>query len=128
MVACEIIPKLAAMCVVNTARWRPTIRAVEGDGSTGLADLYPQGFDRIFLSAVVAGPGFDEALLLARLKEGGILLYPEALGELIKTKKGPGGLERQTWGMVGFVPLKGKNSKKPIHPARSRVAAMAISY
>jgi protein-L-isoaspartate(D-aspartate) O-methyltransferase len=35
IVACEILPELAAICRGNTRRWRDALEVVEGDGSYG---------------------------------------------------------------------------------------------
>lgn len=105
----EIVPELVAMAEKNAARLGRggNIRFISGDGSVGLPSEAP--FDRIYLTAGV-GRKFREQVLLDQLKPGGILLYPEAFGQMHFVKKTPRGAERQDLGGVGFVYLRGENS------------------
>jgi len=104
----EIVPELATLAERNLSRFEfdADIKLVCGDGSEGAPG---QDFDRIYLTAGV-GRYFNEHGLLRQLAPGGILLYPEAHGQLYLLKKTPGGVEKQETGMVGFVFLKGRNS------------------
>jgi protein-L-isoaspartate(D-aspartate) O-methyltransferase len=80
IVACEIVPGLARRCRASLAVRAPSVTVIEADGSRGLADLEPDG----------------------------ILLYPEARGDLRSvTKLAAGGWERSIWHGVSFVPLVG---------------------
>jgi protein-L-isoaspartate(D-aspartate) O-methyltransferase len=108
ILACEILPELASMCRSNTARWRDVIEVRQADGSTALDER--EGFDRIILSAGVHLPRFKEDPLLDALKDDGVLLYPETMGQLTRVRKTPEGLVRDSWGGVVFVPLKGENA------------------
>ena len=139
VIACEALPSLAAAMRANLERWRDGLREraeagrraadwaapieiVVADGSLGFPARAP--FDRILLSAGVnrsargtgragrepAGRGFSERPLLAQLADGGILLYPETLGELLRVRKRGAALERDAWTGVAFVPLRGKNA------------------
>lgn len=107
VIAAEIIPGLASLAKANGAGW-PNLEVRLTDGSSGLADAGP--FDRIFLSAGVHSETFREAPLLNCLAPGGILLYPEAFGRLWRVRQSVGGLSRENWGEVVFVPLKGQNA------------------
>lgn len=107
--ACEILPGLAAALAERFAG-RRDIGVVAGDGSLGLPELPP--WDRIFLSAGVRR-GFDPERLVERLAPGGILLYPETLGALVRVTldpRAPGGRRVDSWEGVRFVPLRGANS------------------
>jgi len=107
--ACEILPSLAAALTERFAS-RADIEVAEGDGSLGLPDRPP--WDRVFLSAGVKR-GFDPEPLVGRLAPGGILLYPEAFGALVRVRldpRAPGGRRVEYWEGVRFVPLKGANS------------------
>jgi protein-L-isoaspartate(D-aspartate) O-methyltransferase len=120
LVAAEIVPELAliarencavALASANLAGIAP-VSVLAMDGSTGLPD-YPR-FDRILLSAGVSRGRFQEEILLNRLTETGILIYPEAHGRIFRvrkreTKRGTE-LQRESWGGVSFVRLRGRNS------------------
>jgi protein-L-isoaspartate O-methyltransferase len=113
----------------NLERWKARLREgaeaglaaeieiVVADGSLGFPSRAP--FDRILLSAGVRGGvradppgkrGFSERPLLDQLADGGILLYPETLGELRRIRKRGAALERAAWAGVAFVPLRGRNA------------------
>jgi protein-L-isoaspartate(D-aspartate) O-methyltransferase len=88
------------------------IRIIVRDGSAGFPEAAP--FDRILVSAGVQpgriGVGFREETLLAQLNVGGILIYPETLGSLHRTRKSGSSLIRDEWEGVAFVPLRGRNA------------------
>jgi protein-L-isoaspartate(D-aspartate) O-methyltransferase len=81
------------------------VEPVLADGSHG----YPQAapYDAILLSAGVRLPFAAEADLLAQLSIGGVLLYPEERGSLHRLRKLGGGIERDEYPGVAFVPLVG---------------------
>jgi len=105
----EIVPELAEAAERTIAQLGrgANICFISGDGSAGLPGEAP--FDRIYFTAGT-GAQFREQVLLDQLKHGGILLYPEAYGQMHFLKKTPAGIERRTLGGVGFVHLKGENS------------------
>ncbi|MFC1474471.1 protein-L-isoaspartate O-methyltransferase [bacterium] len=105
----EILPELTAdaEAILEKLGRGKNIRFIVGDGSVGLPDEAP--FHRIYLTAGV-GRKFNEDVLLGQLKPGGILLYPEAYGQMHFVKKTKRGPESQILGSVGFVHLKGDNS------------------
>jgi protein-L-isoaspartate(D-aspartate) O-methyltransferase len=118
VIAAEILPELAAMaranCVVAMgglsgarAGRAAEVEVLCVDASAGLSERAP--FDRLFLSAGVSRPRFREELLLGQLAEGGILLYPEARGNLYRITRIGGRLVRDSWSGVAFVRLMGKN-------------------
>ncbi len=78
---------------------------VYGDGSRGLPEHAP--FDRIYFTAGVDPKRFDSQVFHEQLQPGGILLFPEVIGRLIKMYKNGAGVleERQHFGKVHFVPL-----------------------
>jgi len=117
--AAEILPELAAMARANCAAalggaalgGRGGASALEvlcADASEGLPVLAL--FDRIFLSAGVSRPAFREEPLLELMSEGGILLYPEARGNMYRITRSASGLKRDSWPGVAFVRLRGRNS------------------
>ena len=106
--AVEILKALAFLCRANCAPFGERVEVVEGDGSDGLPGQEP--FDRILVSAGVRLRGFREELLVARLSEGGVLVYPEAYGKLHRAERRGRTLIRTAWGFVAFVPLVGRNS------------------
>ena len=106
--ASEIIPELADMMRMNLAAYMENISIITGDGSAGFPEYVP--YDRIFISAGVAGNTFDPSILLTQIKDGGILLYPENFGNLYKLKKNRDKIITETFYGVSFVPLKGINS------------------
>jgi protein-L-isoaspartate(D-aspartate) O-methyltransferase len=83
------------------------VEVLEADGSEGFPGRSP--FDRILLSAGVSLTSFREGALLSQLAEGGILIYPEARGQLHRVLRKGGRLARKSWSGVSFVQLKGKN-------------------
>ncbi len=113
VIAAEILPDLAAMaaanCTVALSR-RPDARVevLCADASAGLPELAP--FDRIFFSAGVSRSSFKEGLVTAQLAECGVLLYPEARGNLYRITRQGGGWKRESWRGVAFVPLLGRNA------------------
>ncbi len=122
----ESVPQLFALANGNNrAHCGGRICIVQGDGSVGLLQYAP--FNRIYLAAGVESSkdvllgetppgkagGFDPQVLGNQLKPGGILLFPEASGRMIRYKRdetgeliGPQVLAER----VTFVPLTGKNS------------------
>jgi protein-L-isoaspartate(D-aspartate) O-methyltransferase len=115
VLALEIIPQLAAAARVNCsiALSKPSlslVRPVEVLAEDGSAGLPGRLFDRIFLSAGISLTGFDEKILLRNLSDGGILLYPEARGRIFRVRKRGSSPQRESWGGVSFVRLRGKNS------------------
>jgi len=105
----EIIGELTELARKNIGNLEhiDNIKFITGDGSIGLPGEAP--FDRIYLTAGV-GRYFKESILLAQLRQNGILLYPEAHGAMFYVKNTPGEPERQSMGGVGFVFLRGKNA------------------
>jgi protein-L-isoaspartate(D-aspartate) O-methyltransferase len=113
VVAAEILPELAAMARANcaVALWKGRAAEVEvlaADASAGLPDRAP--FDRVFLSAGVSRPSFKEDVLVGQLADRGILLYPEARGNIYRITRHAGGIRRESWSGVAFVRLRGKNA------------------
>lgn len=108
LITVEIIGELqeTARKNIEAAGGAENIRFLRGDGSAGLASEAP--FDRIYFTAG-AGKKFSEKPLLAQLKPDGILLYPEAHGQMFLVRKTPVGIERAALGGVGFVFLRGEN-------------------
>ena len=83
-------------------------RILPGDGSAGFPEWAP--FDRIFLSAGVAGSGFHTEALLDQFADHGFLLFPEVLGSLFRLTKESTGVREESYYGVSFVPLVGKNA------------------
>jgi len=116
--AAEIVPELARAGRANCAAYRvpgrpafsllDVVAFIGGDGSAGFPELAP--FDRILLSAGVASSRFRESILVDQLEEGGILVYPQERGRLFRVRREGGGIVRESWGGVAFVPLRGTNS------------------
>ncbi len=106
--AVEIRGELAELARRNLGDGYPNLTVLTGDGSAGLPAEAP--FDRIFLSAGVAGTGFDERILLDQLAGDGILLFPETRGSVFKIRKVEEGYTVRKFYGVSFVPLVGKNS------------------
>lgn len=109
LITMEIIPSLQKQAKKNIERVSEVknIKFVVGDGSGGFPEVAP--YDRIYFTAG-AGKSFNEKPLLDQLKPDGILLYPEAQGQMFLVRKTASGLERRTLGGVGFVLLRGENS------------------
>jgi protein-L-isoaspartate(D-aspartate) O-methyltransferase len=115
VLAAEILDELAtaarANCAVALSRAGDAADLLEiavADASAGIPGRGP--FDRILVSAGVRRGRFKEEKLLAKLAEGGVLVYPEALGKLYRITRRGDGLVRESWGMVAFVPLVGNNA------------------
>ncbi|MGB0499337.1 MAG: protein-L-isoaspartate(D-aspartate) O-methyltransferase [Rubricella sp.] len=83
---------------------RHNVTVMTGDGANGLPEQAP--FDRILLTAAAEDP---PAILIDQLKVGGVMVLPvgqtDAVQQLIKVVKHPGGLEYHELGDVRFVPL-----------------------
>jgi len=116
VVACELEPELARGLSDRFAG-RTDVRVVAGDGSEGLPGEGP--WDRMLFSAgarrVGGGgkPGFDPSVVTKTLRPGGVLVFPEASGSLIRIRldpDAPDGRLVESWYGVRFVPLRGKNS------------------
>jgi protein-L-isoaspartate(D-aspartate) O-methyltransferase len=108
VLAVEIRPELASLCRANCAALSEIVEVITRDGSEGLPDREP--FDRILVSAGVSPRRFREAPLLDRLAEGGVLVYPEARGDLHRLERRGGTIARMSWSGVAFVPLVGRNA------------------
>jgi protein-L-isoaspartate(D-aspartate) O-methyltransferase len=115
LVAAEIRPELAAIAQANLERWSrdrsdaAKINVVASDASDGLPGI-PK-FDRILVSAGSSGATFREGALVARLAEGGVLVWPQARGSLFKVRTRHGAIiDRVELRGVAFVPLLGRNS------------------
>ncbi len=113
--ASELVAELSTAARVNCATagfhggsFAETIVFLEGDGSLGFPERGP--FDRILLSAGVRTTSFCDQVLIEQLAEGGILVYPEARGNLYRVIRRSSGLIRDRWPGVAFVPLKGRNA------------------
>ena len=80
------------------------VTVISGDGTLGLPDQAP--FDRILVTAAAEDP---PSILLAQLREGGIMVLPvgqtDAVQSLIKIEKTQNGLEYTELDQVRFVPL-----------------------
>ena len=103
----EIVPELVAMARKNLARaGYENVRVRQGDGGRGLPELAP--FTRILVAATAEEV---PAELLAQLAPGGRMILPLASGgdqELVLLRKAPdGAVERESHGLVRFVPLVG---------------------
>lgn len=122
--ACETVDSLSESMPSHFELWRNArktagddgpfarIEIIAGDGSAGFPDIAP--FDRILISAGVRpariGCGFSESVLLSQLADDGILVYPEAFGELFRLRRTKTGADRDSWMGVAFVPLVGRNA------------------
>jgi len=115
VVSVEIIPELASMAYRHLRSYfgeefDSRFRLIRGDGSMGAVEERVP-FDRIYLTAGVDVGSFDYSYFVKQLKEGGILLYPEKVGSLIKQRHKVGEMEGERIGEgVGFVPLVGENT------------------
>lgn len=113
----ELLPELAELAHFNLENqfgsdYQSRVTIINTDGSAGLPEKAP--FDVIYLTAGVQLSQFEPGLLAAQLKlPGGMLLYPEEDGLLIKEVYGKYGNIRdlQLYQPVCFVPLKGKNAE-----------------
>ncbi|MEK6901725.1 MAG: hypothetical protein AABX37_05255 [Nanoarchaeota archaeon] len=117
VVTMERIPQLVGLARRNLAEQFQNgasrrVHVVYGDGSLGLPEEGP--FDRIYITAGVQLDlgRFNPDILGGQLKPGGILMYPEKEGDLIKEPYGAGGkrINRIRYGGFHFVPLHGENS------------------
>jgi protein-L-isoaspartate(D-aspartate) O-methyltransferase len=113
--ASELLGELSMMARANCAAagfhggsFADSITFLEGDGSAGYPDRGP--FDRILLSAGVRHSSFRDSVLIDQLCDNGILVYPEARGNLYRVIKRGASLIRDRWPGVAFVPLKGRNA------------------
>jgi len=100
----EIIPALGEDARARLERLGyANVHVRIGDGYKGWPEEAP--FDRILLTAA---PDEVPPALLAQLADGGILVAPVgAFGrqDLVRYRKGPGGLRRETLAPVHFVPM-----------------------
>jgi protein-L-isoaspartate(D-aspartate) O-methyltransferase len=116
VLAVDILPELASAARANAAVALASaslsgaapgslaeLQVLTADGSVGLPERGP--YDRIFLSAGVSRPAFREEPLLSQLAEAGILLYPEARGNLYRVERRGLALVRDCWRGVAFVRL-----------------------
>jgi len=116
LVTLEFISKLTEVATKNLTNHlgsedlEKRLKVINEDGSIGYEPCAP--YDRIYLTAGVNLKNFDPLLLTKQLKpEGGILLFPEERGSLIKQWYENGyKIDEQKYGKVYFVPLKGQNS------------------
>ena len=116
VLAVEIRPELSsrsrASCATAGPRFGPpltdSIEFLAADGSAGVAERAP--FDRILVSAGARRPSFREEILVAQLAPDGVLVYPEERGSLYRVERRHGGLVRDRWHGVAFVPLRGRNA------------------
>ncbi len=99
----EVIPELAELARRNLASRMEFAEILTENGSKGFPERAP--YDRILLSAGVS-KHFDPEPLLAQLTDGGILLYPEAFGNLYCLRISKGKIQQESWHGVGFVPLR----------------------
>ncbi len=113
----EIVPQLAELARKNNRRYcRGRIEVAEGDGSAGLP--YHAPFDRIYFTAGISRKGdlFDPAILRNQLKPGGILLVPEASGDLLRYRQNPAkpvfDEPEIVLKNVAFVPLVGREKRE----------------
>ena len=112
----EFLPELASLARRNLKNYfgpgyKKRVKVIRGDGSVGLPHKAP--FDAIYFTAGVKLENFEPGLLAQQLKlPGGVLLYPEENGIMVREKYGRFGYieEIQYYHGVGFVPLKGKNA------------------
>ncbi|MFH1537430.1 MAG: protein-L-isoaspartate O-methyltransferase [bacterium] len=108
LISIEYIKELTAFSVENLSKisTATTIKLLTGDGSVGYPEEAP--YDRIYLTAGVGGK-FNPDILLGQLKDGGLLLYPEAFGSLFLHEKSAGKKKPEEFRGVGFVCLRGRN-------------------
>ncbi len=114
----EFLPKLVSLARENLknnfgSEYHQRVEVISGDGSTGLPDQAP--FDAIYLTAGVKLGHFEPGLLARQLKlPGGLLLYPEEDGLMIRERYGRFGQieEIQFYHGVQFVPLQGENVER----------------
>ncbi len=116
----EYLPELADLAEENLKkhfglRYQKMVTVIKGDGSTGLPEQAP--FDAIYLTAGVKLEHFEPGILAQQLKlPGGILLYPEEDGLMVKEIYGQYGniKDIQFYRRVFFVPLRGENAESDI--------------
>ena len=116
LVTMEIIPELAELARRNLENHfgkeglERRLEVIPDDGSVGSVKYAP--FDRIYLTAGIKS-SFDPSILAKQLNpNGGVLLFPEERGDLIRQRYEGGKPigQPEKWGNVGFVPLQGKNT------------------
>ncbi|MEK6984100.1 MAG: hypothetical protein AABX33_06000, partial [Nanoarchaeota archaeon] len=117
LITMEYIKELAEKAKQNLANkfgqenLENRLKILHGDGSAGFEGEAP--FDRIYLTAGINTDSFNFMVLAKQLRpEGGILLFPQERGDIIKQMYSNGKLENETRydADVRFVPLKGQNS------------------
>ncbi len=125
----ECIPELAALARRNLRDhfgpdYQRRVEILCRDGSIGLPEQAP--FDAIYFTAGVELKHFEPGLLAQQLNlPGGILLYPEKAGFMIRERYGKfGNVEEIQWyDEVAFVPLKGRNAE----PSTSELPALRLA-
>lgn len=110
----EIVPELAEFGQANLEKQfgsmfgsEANIEYLVGDGSKGISG---DSFDRIYFTAAVNANTFNQDILLAQLKEPGILMFPESTTKslaLFYKNKGQAAV-RSVPGIV-FMELQGEN-------------------
>ncbi|MEE9525706.1 MAG: protein-L-isoaspartate O-methyltransferase [Candidatus Woesearchaeota archaeon] len=118
VVTIEYVPALAELAEKNLKAhfgdkgFEKRFKVICGDGSVGFKEEAP--FDRIYLTAGVElkEGKFNPYILTKQLNpDGGILLYPEKVGDMIKHKFIAGKIiDKERFSNVTFVPLQGENS------------------
>lgn len=97
------------------SQYQERIQIIHADGSIGLPDQAP--FDAIYFTAGVTLSAFEPGILAQQLKlPGGVLLYPEQNGLMVKEIYGRHGniIDIQFYHGVRFVPLIGQNATREI--------------
>jgi protein-L-isoaspartate(D-aspartate) O-methyltransferase len=112
LITIEYIPGLAGLADINLRKHfrdaKKRTKVIHGDGSIGFSEEAP--FDRIYLTCGIIN-SFNPQILIDQLNpNGGILLYPEICGDLVRLSYDKGEITEQRFGKVFFVPLKGENS------------------
>ena len=113
----ECLPELISVAEQNLhnhfgAGYRKRVKVIHADGSVGLPERAP--FDAIYLTAGVRLDCFEPGVLAQQLKlPGGVLLYPEESGLMVKEVYGRFGniQDIKLYQEVSFVPLKGENAE-----------------
>ncbi len=113
VVSVERIPQLAELSLNNLRNhfgesMEKRITLITADGSSGVPTT--DSFDRIYFTAAVCREKFDPIVFASHLNRGGILLYPETKGSLVREVYDCEILKNtQSYGPVVFVPLYGAN-------------------